>query len=439
MIDDALKATRTIHRLLIAVGVVCLVFLVSLPRATREERLASELDALQSAPFDAYGDFIAERIEVEVGDTLAQRREELNTGFDNLGAKVFGIEQITTALCGPLHVGRVRPEDTALSNLGTTTLDHLDELFLILDAERNVQIVLPVAEPVITEVVSFLGSETSAGGPLGEVIARVEDLRVWIPEQDVAAETFIDGESATVYDLSFTVDDGQGAAPVFEATLAAEIIEIPGTSFGGWLRRQEAFDGLVPRQGENAWLADAGFSTVERRTNVAHLERALREDIENARAKNRRINLAGVSIPGSLAVFAVPFALVGLVYALANHIGHLRRIVQGHEAEFRQFAWMPLVLNRFWRWEAGWSILGVPILALLALAWRRETFDVHQGWTILSSIVGLVAAIPLGILSIDRLGELRGSIASDSKREQEETAQGSSTTRSREPVAGSSP
>jgi len=341
MIEDALKSTRVLHRLILGVSLVTLVFSLSM-RLTHEQRdYKTAIDALLDTDFSAYLTWLQPKLDAQIKrlvlPAIAPLREQLDKG----GHLMFNLDEISNTLETPFHVGRISVEELVLSDLSSATLTQLNALNG-LSLQEDVQLLVPQIEPLLAAIELFLLENPEAG-------KRVDNARATIgfDNLDFNAETFLPGESVSAA-LYFELVDAVsvGAAPVFQANFDANIMTIPQTSFLSWVE-QSAMTSVVVQNNANLVFAPrlANAPRGYHQEQLGLLSLRLADEIKAAGPEQQSAPIFGTTVPGQLLVFAAPLILMSLVYYLFYHTAHLARLAPQHAREMATFAWLPISMT----------------------------------------------------------------------------------------------
>lgn len=341
MIEDALKSTRTLHRLIMTVALVTIVFSLSLSLPQDKSKQKEIIDGLIAFDFAAYEQFVEEQVAGQAAATLRPIGDALTSKLEDAGHLVFGLDKLGEAFSKPVHVGKLLTGDLILNDVSNATLAALEGLNG-LSLDRDVQILVPRAGELLEEISAFLEQHPGAG-------KRVDTIRLNIDAFDFNAESFLPGTEVYV-GLYFELLDAVrvGGAPAFSANFVADIKPVPDTSFLHWLRRQEPDSKLVAlANGEVKFASELDDAPTGVRTEkLGVLSLRLADEIASSGPARQSVSILGTNVPGSLVIFASPIILISLAYYFYNHTSHLRRLCGSDEGAFAQFAWLPLSLDR---------------------------------------------------------------------------------------------
>lgn len=417
MLEDALKSTRNLHRLIMTVCLATLIFSMSLNLPQQKAQQRAIIGTLLSTDFMAYQDFVEREVTAFSQTHLAP----VATSFDRQLAEasnhmVFLLDDISEALADPIHVGRFLIEDSILSNPAGASLSGLASLNG-LSLFRDVQVLVPELGPLMPRIDEFLDENTKTAGK------RINEVRVQIDESDFLLESFLPGEKAFVYMYFELVDSAPMAAPVFEQTFDARIETIEGTSFSDWIANSgEITNAAVTIKNNRVEFAPGLQDTPQgfREEPLGPLHKQLYEEIERASPNSQSVTILGTEVPGLLVILASPLTLLVLCYYFANHSRHLRRVGSSDPAMLIQFAWMPLAYgNNAWWMESAATLILLPIIALFVLQQRLAPFNVADLSTTLLLVGAMIAISVCGALSLANIRALRAKM--DAHRSQRDS------------------
>lgn len=416
MLEDALTSTRALHRLLLAASAVALVFVFSLAEVRSERGLLRDLQDLRALPVAAYETFVKEKIAASVTPSMEisaqQLGKEIERQLSSAGLQIFGANSIADAFRKPVHVGRLYSEQLILRD-ANATVDQIDRAFIELPIDRDVQIVQGDPSGLIPQIVDFL-SQGTAGGVLGPAVARIENVQVHLEEgAPEIGDSFLPEGTSPVVLLTFELRRDGGGAPIFEGRFPVRVQTLADSSWREWLNQQAGSSNLFTEVGGRlCWLGQHSLSPKLRNQPLGALENDLVKKVEAAQASNRTIDLPGVSVPGSLALFAIPVVLLGLAASLFHHLDHLYRLAPDHRETFAQFAWTPLTMARSWDWETAVTVALLPALIQGLLAWRYDAFELPASLVLAVGLAGAVGSIVIGRRVIQRLADIRNVVRS---------------------------
>ena len=238
MVEDALKSTRTLHRLIMTVSLVTLVFALSVSLPEDKIKLKAAIDGLLEIDFLAYDSFVDEQVKAAVETELQPISSGAAKRFADGKFLVFGLDYLAGTLLKPLHVGKLLPKQLLLAEMSNATLSKLRAING-LSLGKNVQIVIPETDGLLTEIESYLKENERAG-------QRVDTIRYSIDSFDFTAESFLPTEKVFAGLYFELVDKIQrGGAPTFNANFQGRVADLPlcqlsqlALDVSMWLRRR---------------------------------------------------------------------------------------------------------------------------------------------------------------------------------------------------------
>lgn len=424
LIEDSLKSTRTLHRLIITVSLVTLVFAFSLDRPEEKVAQKDAIEALLKSDFRAYETFVAEKVEDFRQRSLAPLGQQLTARLEASGHLVFNLDDLGDAFGEPIHVGRILTHELAFANMEATNLTALKALNAF-SLSQDIQVLVPEMPGVAEEIVDFLDSHQTTG-------KRIAGIRMSIEDFSFGSETFLPGATTTA-GLYFELVDAVriGGAPVFSADFPVAIQTLPDTSFIHWLSGNERLLKTVSlKEGQITFLPELeNLPTGFTEEKLALLFKRLSDEIAESGPEEQSATILGTKVPGLLVVIASPLTLLVLGYYFANHTKHLTRFSLSDPEAFRGFAWMPLAMQdepksatvgslevskpAWWAVETVASAIALPIGALLALYWQLSQFGGVGTWSALTIFSGIVGVVCFGLMSLSHIGAIRRAHAED--------------------------
>lgn len=351
MIEDALKTARSTQRFLLITASVAALFLFSLRDVSREEQFVSGLKSLTPLDREHYAEWINEWV-AHISRGGRQRADattfqaELSLRFEEHGLQPEGVHRLIDAIGSPVSVWRAEPE-RLVPPRSRLTLRDLRELERDRDLHHNAQVTIAAPEDfsnLAYKITAFLMRMSSDN-------MRIEDVEL---EIDDTPTTRVPGQATRLLVLKFVVS-GVNLFERFETSLQGRTFDLPDSS---WLEWQRSFG--VRGVSEFLKTVDSLNLRLSEDTPVTILSDNLEDFIGEAQADNRSIALPGISIPGSLALFAIPLLIVGLLLALQVQVHHLRRFAASHRDTYLQFSWSALAPGRAWLLEVGVVLLLIP-------------------------------------------------------------------------------
>ena len=417
IIEDALKTTRTLHRLILTASLATIVFPLSLKTLSDEHRWKAAIDALIQADFLAYEQFVQQKVEGASQEKLAPVVQKISSRLEAKNYLIFNIHHISERFADPLHVGKFLTNESRLAEISATSLVQLNALNG-LELAQDVQIVVPRIDELIAKMERFFNVHTRAGNVVDDISAGID--------HDFLAQTFLPGESSFAFFRFDLVNSDVTSPVVFETSVEVDIHTIVDSSFTYWIEHEAAFGDVVSVESGNVMfgptLTDmlAGYDSEE----LGKLSLRLADEIAKAGPESRSVSILGTQVSGLMIIFASPLALFFLAYYFMNHLSHLRNLAEQKPDLLRHFAWLPLTLQQHWTicfrgasctlpaWilETAVSGVGLPIASLAMLYIRLSKFGGVGFWQT-SVLLGAAAGIlGLGILSLRHISEVRACI-----------------------------
>lgn len=431
MVEDALKSTRNVQRLLLVACSVAIAFLGSLEDISEERRMLHHLKALQSLGSRTYASEIETLV---VGMRTSGVDATVRAFLDGLASQlrshgvrsVHGIERITAAISQPAWVGRLEPEELPFADEELTVAEIVAAL-RPLPTGRDVELVWAKPDDrFIERIAAFLGGV--AGAESHPERLRIENVtlvpaypvdleghsflgmvkRPFLPLQSRAREGRFEERGTTPLRLSFDVLGSSGQPARFEGVLTGSLVELPDSSWMRHMGKKNIFDRYINiaissrtmvGRGRAAWVSLRSLwprEPLDRNEPIGALKKKLEARIERAEAANRTIDIIGLSIPGALAVVGIPVVLLSLAVSLLLHLQHLERLVAAHRSTFRCFSWIPFAPGRVWAWECVLVVIAMPFFAHLLLFLKAPAFGRLGLAAFVLAAAGAVAILAIG-------------------------------------------
>lgn len=411
MVEDALKLTRTLHRLIIAVSGITLVFAFSISLPVDKVRQRAEVEALLSADFQSYRDFVDAEVAKVIEEPLQSVADDFERIIARSDAMVLNDFELTNHFRKPVHVGRVLVEDLVLADMSASTLTQLDALNG-LSLESDVQVVLPRAD-IAHEIAQFFESAPGA--------RRVTDIGLGIDGPEWTAESFLPDTDTAIAVLAFELPASvnPGATPVFQAQFECDVVVLEGTSFLGWLQDNPHLGQLVEvANGRVHFGSDlADLPTGARENSLGEIATELSREIAQLGPDQQTATFLGTAVPGRLVLIAAPLVIIALQYYFCSHTRHLVRLSGQDKKTFSQFAWLPLIIGedlpQTWKAESAATIIAAPLIALGVLLYRLSAFGDISFRTALWAAAAGFATLLLGMSSLEHIGTVREQMRSN--------------------------
>ena len=413
MIEDALKSTRNLHRLIIAVSLITIVFSLSLQIDPQRQQRKDAIDTLLEQDFLAYEAWLARKVQSAVDKVLPEAVAPVRSVLEDDRILVFQTDDIADALTKPIHVGKLLTRDLVVSDLPAATLADLDRLD-VLEVSRDVQITIPELKPLAPALKAFFEAHPDAGKRVSEVqvTSSVSDL-------NVTGESFVTGDSLSG-GLYFELVDAVtfSGAPVFQGMFDARVVEVPDTAFTTWLKTLN-LPNIVRVDGEQiVFLPSLGeLPRGFREEKLGVLSARLAAEIAASGPEQQTATILGTEVPGLLVVYAAPLVLMALVYYFMWHVFHLLKLAPSHAKEIGDFAWLPITMPsiRFPKTDQNvplflieylFSSLALPVFAIAVLYAKITEFGAISAFTIsllAVSVAWIAVHSGIGLRRIQRL------------------------------------
>ncbi|MEM9158484.1 MAG: hypothetical protein AAGB46_05495, partial [Verrucomicrobiota bacterium] len=114
--EDSLKSTRNLHRAIITISVVSLVFAFSLRRPAKELSIKSALESLLDYPFLEYDIFAQAKIDQYSAQHLEPIGKQFSERLESKGHMIFSQNHIGDKLAQAIEVGKFTASDTILTD-----------------------------------------------------------------------------------------------------------------------------------------------------------------------------------------------------------------------------------------------------------------------------------------------------------------------------------
>ncbi len=412
MIEDALKSTRNLHRLIIGVSLAVLVFSLSMYLAEDKVRQKAEIDYLIDVDFLAYETWLQNTLDAEVRKRLIPAVKPLRDMLENSNHLVFELDSIADVLEQFAHIGRFELSESILSDMSAASLNALDALNG-LSLAQDVQITVPLVDTLIPQLEEFLNQESGAG-------KRIVNARTSVSDEIPLLVTFLP-EAASLASIDFELVDVSAAAatPVFQGLYEFELLTLPNTSFISWLQAQGHDLYIRTSSGAMEFLPKlkplpTGFTEQP----LGELSLRLADEIKAAGPEQRNLKILGTEVPGRLLIFAAPLILIALLYYFKSHLSHVTHMAKNHAEEMVGFSWLP-INNSVWqipgttlKWSGHFAevvlTIGVlPVGALIVMSLRLGLFGAIGPATAILVVMSCAFATAICWLSLRDIVTLR--------------------------------
>ena len=142
MIEDSLKTVRNLHRLVMTISFITLVFSLSLSLPSDKQQQLNQIETLVNFKFSKYEEFVNKKIEENMSTKYEAIASSIAASIDKGKHMIFNLSNISEVFNGSPHVGKLLIDELILSNPTNTSLNKLETLNG-LPLGRDVQIVVP--------------------------------------------------------------------------------------------------------------------------------------------------------------------------------------------------------------------------------------------------------------------------------------------------------
>lgn len=409
MLEDALKNTRNIHRLILTISFITIVFSLSIDFPQDKKLQLDSLDKLSAVPFLNYNAFVETKVaEFELA-TLQTIAEKVNARLGQENYILFNTHHIGEAFAKNAHTGRLLIEELFFTDINNASINNFKALNG-LSIYSDIQVLEPKVDELLEEIINYLSVNAGVG-------RRVDGSYITYGQESFVPESFLpNGEVYLTLYFELPTTASLGGHPVFNVQFPAHVKTLPNTSFSYWLKTvQEVQDLYIDAGRQLIWLSSlenlpSGFHEEK----IGLLKKQLEEDIKTSSPEEQKISVLGANIPGVLFIFASPLLLLSLTYYLMNSTLHLRKLTLNDEIAdkkmFQTFSWPPLSLGNAWKFEALISLVLLPYLALCVLLFQLVRF----GFSSLSSSAVVLVAMLIMLLPtrliLNNLTSIRSSL-----------------------------
>ena len=429
MIEDALKSTRTLHRLIMAVSLTTLVFALSLSLPKEKVAQRDAIDALINSNFLVYDQFVAQQVKTfseEILLPFGTTLDEKVNSTQGLTSDLYGLGEVFSK---PLHIGKLLTKDLVLANLSSATLSQLNSLGT-LQFSSDIQVVVPRTKELTEKVEAFLSDNSVFGYKLGNIRVNGKEHNStadFVEEQKFTTDSFLPGAD-TNFLLEFDLVDmaGNGLDRTFNEHLTADYVTLPKSSFVQWLANNEDMVGVVSIDDSQVVFAPSLENAPQgiREEKLGSLLQRLTNEIESERLEGQSVTILGTQVPGLLIIVAAPLTLLALSYYFTNHTGHLAQLIEKDAKAFKGFAWMPLAIRIdfplffFRKAEGDYRISGwvletitssviLPVASLAILYWQLTHIVVIGLWPSLVILIASIGIVIFGLKSLRNIKTVR--------------------------------
>lgn len=442
MIEDSLKTTRALHRLLLTVSLATIVFSLSLQTYSVERRWQKAVDTIIKTNFAEYEQFIGQkvnRVAEEKADNFEQKfRPIIQEWADEFN--VSNLRSISAKLYQNFRVGKVAIGNVGLLEVRDTSLAELYELN-DLQIDHDIDLYVPqLEENLIEEMGQFFREnlEENTRGRIGAI--RISDGD---SNRLSAKESFIPNNSL-YYMLSFDLIrpiSGQSVTILPETTIpftfrvSFKDHPIDDSSLIYWIQHEKLLQDTASfKDGDISFPILDNMPERYKRQKLEQLWIRLDNMISNAGPANLTVTIVGMEVPGLIFVLASPISLFILSWFFLINLTHLANLAQEAPTLLRQFAWMPLMLEDWtvptrhngrsvplWAIETVLSAILLPIASLCALHFQMCQFKSVAPWQTFMFVCIAIAIFVLGRRSTLCIGQIRCRVSRVKKVCQKDT------------------
>lgn len=453
MVEDALKSTRTLHRLIVTVSLGTLAFSLSLSDPADKVAQRDAVRTLMRADFVAYDEFVDKQLDQGRSarilanqatlDSVTRRIDSQRDQIENSlrGVPLLPVRSLILAtftalktflsvvpdeISEPVHIGRLRIKNIpALANPEGTTLNQLSSVAAYCFS-CNVQLLYLDATAFTREFI-----ERIQDYPSEHAIADG-----WIPKVTVQYSADVDSflrdppDAIVTFDPVVAAREADSQSPTnTQHRLPVTIEELQNSSFISWYSTSGIDDAFLFGDDGRLVLTDviSRLPARYRDDDLEHLVPRLSGEIEAARPESRQLTILGILFPGAIIGVAVPVILLLLGCYFAAHTSHLVRLASEEADSFVRFAWMPLVLrwdtlfcpfgkSRPGCWIAAWAVeitlsaIVVPTASIACLHRGLSYFGlIDVGASVAIVIVTGMGMILCGVMSVKNIRTVRNA------------------------------
>lgn len=369
MIEDSLKTTRNLHRLIVSVSAASIVFAMSLSVSDIKYEQWLDLKVLHSLSFKGYDEFAQEALASYARETLQPLSKQAISGLDKNLFRDEDLSKIAAAIETPLVNNMTWVEGGFAGKWPEEpTLTQCLQFGRSPRALADIRVLVPRIEGVSGRMNDlFRSARLGQQNSIERVGLGPRDGALDFPEVPP-------GESCGVsiyFSLASDVADSENLSIELTGELADSFM-IPNTSFISWLERHEGARRLYRIEDGNLyWLPGLrDLSEDTRAEKVVTLTDQYSQELERGGPQQKSISVLGIEVPGILFTYSGPLVLLVLLYYFLNHLAHLKALAGGGDELFRQFAWMPLALGKGWWWEALGTCVALPVGSVALLFYK---------------------------------------------------------------------
>jgi len=374
VIEDSLKNARNLHRLIMLLSFITLIFSLSLKPPLDKRLQRKQIESLISFNFSKYDEFVNQKVNERMSVEYAEISSFLAESINKYNHLIFNVNSISELFDESPHVGKLLIEELILVSPANASLNQLTALNG-LSLAKDVQIVVLEIKEIAPLIETFLQENNS---PIGR---RVDNAYLEIEDYSFIAETFLPREEIRV-NLYFELPERIriASSPVFSESFNAKVISIPRTSFISWLSEQPMSNGFSNILDETViWIPSMEHEKnefKEKRLGLLVSELKIDRDIEKSLQEVQKVSFLGASIPGLVYVYTAPILLIAFCYYLKNYVQHLLELStdQDRIKQVSIFSWIPLMKVSYWKVDFFLTSCFLPIASMLVLYFQINQF-----------------------------------------------------------------
>ena len=353
MVEDALKSARNIHRFILAVSLVSLVFALSIELPENLTDLRKRIAELKEIPFNDYETFALKAAKDFASKKLSSDASVLEKSFESSGLMIFELSKLSDALQTPVHIGRILTKSIVFVDVDGATLESMDAVSSVLDIKKNTNFVRINVNDLVKELDQFFANNPCNG-------CRIDGVRMEIEDYDFNIDSFFPGNTSPIVSVYFELRKTgiNVGAPVFNANFRSTTIDVPNSSWIKWFQKLKVSDKVVKisKNGKMTWLPGMDNPPKGYRQKKIGL---LLSDVEEA------LNF------------------------------------------FESFAWFPVLVNKTWPFEFIFTTLVLPVASITILNFRILPFNASHYFEITLSVISSILIIVLSIFSFRHMLSIR--------------------------------
>lgn len=393
-LEETLKGTRLLHRLLLS---LCVVIVFATLPPTLSGNAIRQLNALASLNFNDYRASVDTRIPEAIREM--QITEQLMRDIQERAG-----EHITDERKKILVDGFALFVDSLIRRTPKTILDlpksgaTVGELYRYFRQNPHAKILLPRLDELSLYMSNAIVNYYA--GPEN----KWQTFEIWRDHQA--------GQFLHDYHIYFS---GHNARAVWEKA-KTDYYEASGTSFLDWVAKQKDGNLLLvlgtSDSRELPGLTSRDWQKIENLTPEA--------SIQALSAAGPQTSILGISIDTTILLIAAPLALLALEIYLFGYVRHLRSIWKSGEELVLNYPWAPLFKPPFGRWLLHVSTWGITSIAVVSLILQSRTVNASSlEWGVVSAAGAL--CIIVAWLTANAVEGLKREIKSQKVVEQPET------------------